>query len=97
MQERKELIMKSIKEIHDKMYDMNPEHYYTCGELTQSTNDILNVIFKDIENCILRLSESPGEEILKKWNNKLSTALELCVEGSPDYYTLKELYDLVNE
>lgn len=89
--------MKSIKEIYDKMYDMNPEHYYTCGELTQSTKEILDVFFKDIENYIFRLSESSDVEILEKWNSKLSTALELCVEGAPDYYTLKELYDLVNE
>lgn len=85
----------SIKEIYDKMYDINPEHYYTCEELTKSTKEILDVFFKDIENYILSLNKLSDEEILKKWNNKLSAALELCVEGSPDYYTLKDLYDLL--
>lgn len=89
--------MKNIQEIYDKMYDISPEHYYTCGELRQSTNKIVDAFFKDIEKCIFRLSELSNKEVLDKWNNKLNAALELCVEGSPDYYTLKELYDLINE
>ncbi len=88
--------MKSIKEIYDKVYGMNPEYYYTCGELAHSTNEILDVFFKDIENYIIRLSESSDVEIIEKWNSKLSAALELCIEGSPDYYALKEIYDLIN-